>query len=93
LPGVVRPFDRVPAVGVAPGHDLALARYGDPARIANLAESAFWFVLPSLPIVQVLPARLRAGISFWASIGAGCALTITLYFVTAWSLARFGIDL
>ena len=59
LPGRCPAFDRVPAVG-APGHDLA-------ARIANVAESAFWYVLPSLPIVLVLPAKLRAGISFLAS--------------------------
>jgi hypothetical protein len=66
---------------------------GDAVRIANHAESTFWYVLPSLPMFLVLPAMLRAGISFWPSMGAGCALTIMLYFVTAWSLARFGIDL
>ena len=66
---------------------------GDAARIANHAEATFWYVLPSLPMFLVLPAMLRAGIGFWASVGAGCALTIMLYFVTAWSLARFGIDL
>lgn len=66
---------------------------GDPARIANHAESTFWYVLPSLPMFLVLPALLRAGIGFWPSIGAGCALTIMLYLVTAWSLARFGINL
>ena len=69
-------------------HDTA-----DTARIASHAESTFWYVLPSLPMFLVLPAMLRAGIGFWPSMGAGCALTIVLYFVTAWSLARFGIDL
>jgi len=66
---------------------------GDAVRIANHAESTFWYVLPSLPMFLVLPAMLRAGIAFWPSMGAGCALTIMLYLVTAWSLARFGIDL
>ena len=66
---------------------------GDAVRIANHAESTFWFVLPSLPMFLVLPAMLRAGIGFWPSMGAGCALTIMLYLVTAWSLARFGINL
>ena len=66
---------------------------GDAVRIANHAESTFWYVLPSLPMFLVLPAMLRAGIGFWPSMGAGCALTIMLYLVTAWSLARFGIDL
>jgi hypothetical protein len=66
---------------------------GDAVRIANHAESTFWYVLPSLPMFLVLPAMLRAGIGFWPSMGAGCALTIMLYLVTAWSLARFGINL
>jgi hypothetical protein len=65
----------------------------DPARIASHAESTFWYVLPSLPMFLMLPAMLRAGIGFWPSMGAGCALTIVLYLITAWSLARFGIDL
>ena len=69
-------------------HDTA-----DTAGIASHAESTFWYVLPSLPMFLVLPAMLRAGIGFWPSIGAGCALSIVLYLVTAWSLARFGIDL
>ena len=66
---------------------------GDTAGIASHAESTFWYVLPSLPMFLVLPAMLRAGIGFWPSMGAGCALTVVLYLVTAWSLARFGIDL
>ena len=66
---------------------------GDAVRIANHAESTFWYVLPSLPMFLVLPAMLRAGIGFWPSMGAGCALTNMLYLVTAWSLARFGINL
>ena len=65
----------------------------DAENMAAHAGATFWYVLPSLPMFLVLPAMLRAGIGFWASVGAGCALTIMLYFVTAWSLARFGIDL
>jgi hypothetical protein len=36
---------------------------------------------------------LRAGINFWPSMGASCAVTVILYFITAWSLAKFGINL
>jgi hypothetical protein len=36
---------------------------------------------------------LRAGIGFWPSLMAGCVLTVILYFLTAWALARFGINL
>ena len=66
---------------------------GDIERIASHAQSTFWYVLPSLPMFLVLPAMLRAGIGFWPSMGASCALTVLLYFITAGSLARFGIDL
>jgi hypothetical protein len=66
---------------------------GDAKRIAGLAQSTFWYVLPSLPMFLILPAMLRAGVGFWPSLAAGCAVTVILYFVTAWVLARFGINL
>ena len=66
---------------------------GDAERIASLAQSTFWYVLPSLPMFLILPAMLRAGTGFWPSMGASCALTVLLYFITAWSLAKFGINL
>ena len=66
---------------------------GDADRIASHAESTFWYVLPSLPMFLVLPAMLRAGVGFWSSIGASCALTVVLYFIAAWSLAKFGVNL
>jgi hypothetical protein len=66
---------------------------GDSERIATHAESTFWYVLPSLPMFLVLPAMLRAGAGFWPSMAASCALTIALYFVTAWALAKFGVNL
>ncbi|MGB8399317.1 DUF3147 family protein [Bradyrhizobium sp.] len=66
---------------------------GDIARIADHAQSTFWYVLPSLPMFLVLPAMLRAGVGFWSSLGAGCILTIVLYFVTSWALAKFGVGL
>lgn len=63
---------------------------GDPERIAGHAESTFWYVLPSLPMFLVLPAMLRAGVGFWSALAASCVLTVALYFVTAWALAKFG---
>jgi hypothetical protein len=66
---------------------------GDSERIAAHAESTFWYVLPSLPMFLILPAMLRSGVGFWSSIGASCALTIVLYLVTAWTLAKFGVTL
>ncbi|HEU4660896.1 MAG TPA: DUF3147 family protein [Pseudolabrys sp.] len=66
---------------------------GDVVRIASHAESTFWYVLPTLPMFLVLPAMLRGGVGFWASMIACVALTAALYLVTAWVLARFGINL
>jgi hypothetical protein len=66
---------------------------GDIERIADHAQSTFWYVLPSLPMFLVLPAMLWAGVGFWPSIGASCVLTMALYLITAWALAKFGISL
>lgn len=63
---------------------------GDAERIASHAQSTFWYVLPSLPMFLVLPVMLRAGIGFWSSMAASCTLTVALYLVTAWALAKFG---
>lgn len=66
---------------------------GDRARLAAHAEATFWYVLPSLPMFLLIPALLRAGLSFWLALGAGVALTAVLYLITAAVLARFGIVL
>jgi hypothetical protein len=66
---------------------------GDRVRVAAHVEATFWYVLPSLPMFLLIPALLRAGISFPIALVAGCALTILLYFATAAALARFGITL
>jgi len=65
---------------------------GDTERIASHAESTFWYVLPSLPMFLLLPAMLRAGVGFWPSMATSCVLTMTLYFITAWALTKFGIN-
>src|SRR5579864_5619149 len=52
---------------------------GDIGRIADHAESTFWYVLPSLPMFLVMPAMLRGGLGFWPSLTAGCVLTMLLY--------------
>lgn len=66
---------------------------GDAARLADHAEATFWYVLPSLPMFLLVPAMLRAGIGFWPSLGAGVALTSSLYLAMVVILARFGIRL
>ena len=65
----------------------------DTEGIAALAQSTFWFVLPTLPMFLVLPALLRGGLGFWAALGLSCLLTILLYAAMVWALGRFGISL
>ncbi len=62
-------------------------------RIANHAESTFWFVLPTLPMFLGLPWLLRHGWAFWPALLANCALTVVLFWLTVVILRRFGIDL
>ncbi|MFM9829829.1 MAG: DUF3147 family protein [Sphingomonas sp.] len=65
----------------------------DPERIARHAGATLWYVLPSLPMFALIPALLRHGVSFWVSLGAGCALTVALYLATSIIAARFGVAL
>ncbi len=64
---------------------------GDAERIAAHAQATFWYVLPTLPMFLLLPALLRHGAGFWPTLAACCALTVALYLVTIWALAKFGI--
>jgi len=66
---------------------------GDREGIAALAQSTFWFVLPTLPLFLVLPALLRNGTGFWAALGLSCLMTMALYAAMVWTLGRFGISL
>ncbi len=66
---------------------------GDVERIAQHAQSTFWFVLPSLPMFLAFPAMLRSGVGFWPSLAASCVLTMALYALAMWLLPRFGISL
>lgn len=65
----------------------------DTERIAVLAQSTFWFALPTLPMFLVLPALLRSGTGFWPALGLSCLLTMVLYAAMVWALGRFGISL
>lgn len=64
-----------------------------PERLANHAESTFWFVLPTLPMFLILPWMLRNGWGFWTALISNCALTVGFFWITVILLRRFGIDL
>lgn len=66
---------------------------GDSERIAAMAQSTFWYFLPSMPLFLLLPALLRAGVHFWIALLLSCALTVLLYLAMVWLGPRFGLKL
>jgi hypothetical protein len=64
---------------------------GEPERVATLAHSIFWLVLPSLLLFIVLPLLLRAGWGFWPSLASSCVATAAAYVAMVWVLGRAGI--
>jgi hypothetical protein len=66
---------------------------GDDAKVADLAGSVFWLVLPSLALFLILPPLLRAGWNFWAALGTSAAVTAVLYLLQLWLLPRLGVKL
>ncbi len=65
----------------------------DAERVASLMSSTFWYVLPTLPMFLVMPALLRQGMPFWGALALSCALTVVLYVLLSWVLAKRGVPL
>jgi hypothetical protein len=65
----------------------------DTAKIAELSVSTFWLVLPTLPMFLVLPALLRSGTGFYASLAIAIAVMLACYAIAVPILARFGITI
>jgi len=65
----------------------------DSGRVSALSISTFWLVLPTLPMFLVLPALLKNGIGFYASLAVSIAVMVICYVIAVPILARFGITL
>lgn len=65
----------------------------ETAKVADLAQSTFWFFLPSMPMFLALPAMLRAGVNFWAAFSISVVGTACLYLLMFWLAPRVGIRL
>ena len=63
----------------------------DSGRVSALSISTFWLVLPTLPMFLVLPALLKSGIGFYASLAVSIAVMVVCYAIAVPILARFGI--
>ncbi len=66
---------------------------GDAEKVANLAQSIFWYVLPSLVLFLAFPILITHGTGFWTSLAVASALTVAAYIAMVWVLGRFGIAL
>jgi hypothetical protein len=66
---------------------------GDSLKVAELASSTFWFILPSLPLFIVLPMLLRSGLGFWAAMAIVIAGTLALYALMFWAAPRLGMKI
>lgn len=60
-------------------------------KIAELSSGIFWLVIPSLPLFLILPALLRDGWNFWASLLIACAATVAAYIGMIGLLNRIGV--
>ena len=65
----------------------------DTGRIAELSVSAFWLVLPTLPMFLVLPALLKNGIGFYPILAMSIGVMLVCYLVAVPVLAHFGITI
>ena len=64
---------------------------GDAGRVGELARSALWFFLPSVPLFLALPALLRAGVGFWPAFGVSVLGTAVLYALFLQLAPRLGV--
>jgi hypothetical protein len=66
---------------------------GDSLKVAELASSTVWFIIPSLPLFIVLPMLLRSGMAFWAAMAIVIAGTLALYALMFWAGPRLGLKI
>lgn len=66
---------------------------GDPARVAQLSQSIIWFILPSIPMFLIIPALLKSGIGFWATMTLAIGATLALYALMFWVAPKAGLKI
>ena len=65
----------------------------DSDKVAALASSVFWLVLPSLALFIALPLMLKQGYNFYLSMGLSILITIGCYWLMITLLNQAGIEL
>lgn len=51
----------------------------DAQKVAELSQSIFWLVIPSLTLFIVLPLLLKMQMNFWLALFAASAATAAVY--------------
>lgn len=65
----------------------------DPERVVNLADGAYWFLLPSLPLFILFAVAASLGHRILVSLTFGVAMTAVLYAGFFWLAPRFGLKI
>lgn len=65
----------------------------DTEKVAGLAMSTFWFLLPSMPMFLLIPLMLRSGWSFGVTMATAAVVTMGLYAAMNWLAPKLGIAL
>ena len=65
----------------------------DSDKVAALASSVFWLVLPSLALFIALPLMLKQGYNFYLSMGLSILITVGCYWLMVTLLNQAGIEL
>ena len=63
----------------------------EAARVAALAWSIFWLVIPSLTLFIALPLLIRRGVAFAFALPISVAVMVAAYIATTAILKRFGV--
>ena len=63
----------------------------DTGKVASLATSIFWLVLPSLSLFITLPMLLRTKLNFYFSLVASIVVMLACYGAMLVVLKKFGI--
>ena len=65
----------------------------DAVKIAALATSIFWLVLPSLILFIVFPVLIKQGVTFWLSLLLSVGAMLASYGAMVFVLTKIGIKL
>lgn len=62
-------------------------------QVAQLSQSIFWMVLPSLSLFILLPRLLKIDMNFYLALFISTAVMVTIYLIMAYLLQKYGIHI